>query len=209
MSRRGGCRFRLSSCRDQKSQIGEEPGKPESRPAQAQHQQSQYFICPFIGFKKEPALWFFFSLHRHLVTIILFLQQKFGVVLLISYLCGMTHAPSQTSYVRTAYKTTQYQDFYNSLPAKVQSKFDYVLNVMVTIYNVPVKFIKHLENTNLYEMRVSIGTNEYRTVIFAIDNANFIEANNIVLLNGFLKKDNKDYRRQIETAKSILKALEL
>lgn len=121
----------------------------------------------------------------------------------------MTHDPSQTSYVRTAYKTTQYQDFYNSLPAKVQSKFDYVLNVMVTIYNVPVKFIKHLENTNLYEMRVSIGTNEYRTVIFAIDNANFIEANNIVLLNGFLKKDNKDYRRQIETAKSILKALEL
>lgn len=58
-------------------------------------------------------------------------------------------------------------------------------------------------------MRVSIGTNEYRTVIFAIDNHNFIEAGNVILLNGFLKKDNKDYRKQIEIANTILKNLEL
>lgn len=116
---------------------------------------------------------------------------------------------TDSSYVRVAYKTPQYTEFYNSLQPKVRSKFDYVLNVMVTVYNVPAKFVKHLENTELYEMRVSVGTNEYRTVLFTVDNANFIEAKNVVLLNGFLKKDTKDYKRQVEMAQSILKTIQL
>lgn len=98
--------------------------------------------------------------------------------------------------------------FYNSLPPKVQTKFKYVMNVIASVYNVSTKFVKHLEKTDLYEMRVSIGTNEYRTVLFAIDHINFIEAKNIILLNGFLKKDNKDYRKQIEIATAILNKLE-
>lgn len=112
-------------------------------------------------------------------------------------------------YVRTVYKTPEYEAFYSSLPFKTQTKFDYVVNVMATIYNVPTKFVKHLENTDLYEMRVSVGTNEYRTVLFAIDHDNVIEARNIILLNAFLKKDNKDYRKQVEIALSILNNLEL
>ncbi len=95
------------------------------------------------------------------------------------------------------------------MPVKAQTKFDYVLNVIATIYNVPTKFVKHLENTELYEMRVSIGTHEYRTVLFAIDHNNIIEAKNIILLNAFLKKDKKGYRKQIEMAISILNKLEL
>lgn len=112
-------------------------------------------------------------------------------------------------YVRIVYKTTEFDAFYDSLPPKTQTKIDYVINVISTIYNVPTKFIKHLENTDLYEMRISVGTNEYRTVLFAIDNDNFIEAKSIILLNSFLKKDNKDYRKQIEKAISILNGLEL
>ena len=83
------------------------------------------------------------------------------------------------------------------------------MNVISSIYNVPAKFIKHLENSDLYEMRVSVGTNEYRTVLFAIDHDNVIEAKNVILLNGFLKKDNRDYRKQVEIAVSILNKLEL
>lgn len=112
-------------------------------------------------------------------------------------------------YVRTVFKSPEFETFYDSLSDKVQTKFDYVINVITTIYNVSIKFIKHLENTDLYEMRVSVGTNEYRTVLFAIDKDNFIEAKNIILLNAFLKKDNKDYRRQVAIATSILKKLEL
>lgn len=112
-------------------------------------------------------------------------------------------------YVRTILRTPEFMAFYEALPPKVQTKFQYVMNVIASVYNVSTKFIKHLEKTDLYEMRVSVGTNEYRTVLFAIDHNNFIEAKNIILLNGFLKKDNKDYRKQIEIATAILNNLEL
>ncbi len=80
--------------------------------------------------------------------------------------------------------------------------------MITTIYDVSTKFVKHLENTDLYEMRVSVGNNEYRTILFAVDKSNIIELTKIVLLNGFLKKSTKEYRKQIELAQSILKKLE-
>ena len=110
--------------------------------------------------------------------------------------------------IRMVYKTPQFETFYKSLPSKVQTKFNYVIDVVTTIYNVSTKFIKHLQYTDLYEMRVSVGSNEYRTILFAVDNVNVIEATKIILLNGFLKKSNKDYRKQIEIAQSILNELE-
>ena len=115
---------------------------------------------------------------------------------------------SQDELIRTIYKTPQFEDFYNSLPAKVQLKFKYVLDIITTVYDVSTKFVKHLHDTDLYEMRVSVGSNEYRTVLFAIDKPNIIEATKIVLLNGFLKKSNKDYSKQIKIAQSILNDLE-
>lgn len=122
----------------------------------------------------------------------------------------MMNAGNRTEqYVRIVYKTPEFEAFYRTLPSKMQTKFDYVVNVISTIYNVPTKFVKHLENTDLYEMRVSAGSNEYRTVLFAIDHDNIIESKNIILLNAFLKKDNRDYRKQIEIAISILNKLEL
>ena len=93
--------------------------------------------------------------------------------------------------IRVVYKTPQFEAFYASLPVKVQTIF-----------------VKHLENTDLYEMRVSVGNNEYRTILFAVDKSNIIESTKIVLLNGFLKKSTKEYRKQIELAQSILKKLE-
>jgi len=119
--------------------------------------------------------------------------------------------PEETSQrnVRTILRTPEFMEFFGTLPPKVQTKFRYVMDVLVTVYNISTKFVKHLEKTDLYEMRVSVGTNEYRTVLFAIDHDNVIEAKNIILLNGFLKKDNKDYRKQIEIAKDILNNLEL
>lgn len=56
-------------------------------------------------------------------------------------------------------------------------------------------------------MRVSIGSNEYRTILFATDNPNFIEATQIILLNGFLKKSEKDYKKQKDIAQKIIDRL--
>ena len=110
--------------------------------------------------------------------------------------------------IRKIYRTSEFDDFYGALPSKVKDKFEYVFLVVQTVYNVSTKFVKHIENTDLYELRVSVGTNEYRTVLFAIDHDNVIESTKIILLNGFLKKSSKDYKKQIEKARTILKNLQ-
>lgn len=75
---------------------------------------------------------------------------------------------------------------------------------------IKLKFLfDHTVRTYLYEMRVSVGSNEYRTVLFAIDNSNVILSTKIILLNGFLKKSTKDYSKQIAKAERILKSLAL
>ncbi|MDE6633563.1 MAG: type II toxin-antitoxin system RelE/ParE family toxin [Muribaculaceae bacterium] len=111
--------------------------------------------------------------------------------------------------VRRIFPTPEFDQFYFSQPERVQKKFDYVINVMATVYNVSTKFVKHLKSSDLYEMRVSIGSNEYRTVLFSADNPNFIEAKQSILLNGFLKKSDKDYEKEGEIAKKIVDRLKL
>lgn len=115
----------------------------------------------------------------------------------------------QTSDIRTIFKTEEFNEFYNALSIKVKNKFEYTFELVQTVYALPVKYVKHLEGTDLYEMRVSVGSNEYRTVLFAIDNRNVILSTKIILLNGFLKKSTKEYDKQIAKAVRILKDLAL
>ena len=49
-----------------------------------------------------------------------------------------------TQYIRTIYKTSEFETFYNLLPAKTQAKFDYVINVISTIYNISTNHIYYL-----------------------------------------------------------------
>ena len=111
------------------------------------------------------------------------------------------------SNIRVILRSKEFNEFYDSLPQKVKEKFEYVILVVQRVYNVSTKFIKHLENTELYEMRISVGSNEYRSVLLALDHSNVIEAKRLILLNGFLKKSSKDYKKQIEIAQKILKGL--
>lgn len=106
--------------------------------------------------------------------------------------------------LRRLYFSNEFWDFYNKQSDNIKRKFDYVISIVRTEKVVTTKFVKHLENTDLYEMRVSVGSNEYRTVLFAIDDDNIISARNILILNAFLKKSSKDYKRQIEIALKIL-----
>ena len=111
--------------------------------------------------------------------------------------------------IRIIYKSHEFELFYDELSNTVKTKFEHVFNVIQTVYALPTKFVKRLINTELYEMRVSVGTNEYRTVLFAIDHDNIIQSTRIILLNGFLKISEKDYRKEINIAEKILKDLEL
>lgn len=111
--------------------------------------------------------------------------------------------------IRTIFRTNEFEEFYHCLDDRVKGKFEYTFAIVQTVYALPVKYVKHLDGTELYEMRVSIGSNEYRTILFAIDNRNVILSTKIILLNGFLKKSTKDYNKQIAKAERILKDLAL
>ncbi len=110
--------------------------------------------------------------------------------------------------IRTLIFTDEFKSYYDSLSYQVKDKFDYVMYVIRTQYVVSEKFVKKLQNTDFYEMRVSLGFNEYRTVIFAVDTLNFMEAKQVILLNSFLKKDEKMYKKEIAKAINLLNKME-
>jgi hypothetical protein len=111
--------------------------------------------------------------------------------------------------MRELLHTDDFDAFYYSLDERATIKHDEALLYLEIVYVLSNKFVKKIVNTNLYEMRVSVGTNEYRTIIFASDHENVIQATKILLLNGFLKKSSKDYEKQIKKAIKILNDLEL
>ena len=105
--------------------------------------------------------------------------------------------------VRIFFRTPAFDKFYDSLNARAQKKVDYVLDQIRNESNISTKFVKLLVNTDFYELRISVD-NEYRVIIFAIDNNNIINANEIFLLNGFIKKSTADYDKQIAIAQKIM-----
>jgi len=113
-----------------------------------------------------------------------------------------------SNIIREIVATNEFTEYYNALDQNIKEKYDYVLQIVATQKIVNTKFVKKLEKTEFYELRVSISTNEYRTIMVAIDKSNFIEAKQIVLLNSFLKKDTKQYKAEIKRASEILKKLE-
>ncbi len=105
--------------------------------------------------------------------------------------------------IRDTRWTQEFSDFYNSQDEKIQEKYDYVLDIVKTQYVVNKKFVKHLEGTPFYELRVSVSKNEYRTVIIAIDSDDFMSSTKVLLMNSFLKKSTKQYKSEIKKAYGI------
>ena len=99
--------------------------------------------------------------------------------------------------------TQECLDFIDNQDSRVTDKFFQLIEVIGEIKVVHQNFIKKLQNTQFYELRIKAG-NEYRVVIFAIDHLNFSECNKAVCLNGFVKKSTKDYKKAIKEAEKIL-----
>lgn len=104
---------------------------------------------------------------------------------------------------RILYKTPAFDEFYGTLNSRTKKKVDYVFDHIRTERNVSTKFVKRLVTSDFYEMRISTD-NEYRVILFAINNDSFINANEIVVLNGFVKKSTADYDKQIARAVKIM-----
>jgi len=99
--------------------------------------------------------------------------------------------------------TEECLEFIDKLNDRVSLKFFQLVEVIGEIKVVNSNFLKKLQSTQFYELRIKAG-NEYRIVIFAIDHLNFAECTKAVCLCGFQKKGTKDYKKAIKQAEKIL-----
>ena len=106
--------------------------------------------------------------------------------------------------MRILIMTPEYKEFVASVGENIQKKIDYITDILIQSPVINTKFVKKLENTDFYEMRISVG-NEYRVILFTVDHPNIVQSTQVILLNGFIKKSTKDYKGQVALAKNILK----
>ena len=111
--------------------------------------------------------------------------------------------------IRKLILSDEFVEYFDTLDERTKNKFDECIKILENVYIISTKFVKKLVNTeeNLYELRVSVGFNEYRTILFATDHENIIQAKSVIILSGFLKKSTKDYDKQIKKAINILNTL--
>jgi hypothetical protein len=105
--------------------------------------------------------------------------------------------------VRDIEITEECLKFIDHQKERVSLKFFQIIEVIGEIKIVNSNFIKKLQSTQFYELRIKTG-NEYRIVIFAIDHINFSECTKAVCLYGFQKKSTKDYKKAVKQAEKIL-----
>ena len=107
--------------------------------------------------------------------------------------------------IRHIIYSDEFEEYYASMNDQLKKNYDYALQSVKSQYVVSSKIVKSLENTDFYELRISISSNEYRTILLAVDHDNFIQSKNVLLLNSFLKKDTKQYKAEIKKAQNIVK----
>ena len=94
------------------------------------------------------------------------------------------------------------QDFIED-EKQVKKKFLYLLQILMEQKIIHSSFVKKLVNTEFHELRIRVK-NEYRIMIFCCDHENFNESKKAILLNGFMKKNKKDYKKAIEVAEKLI-----
>ncbi len=99
--------------------------------------------------------------------------------------------------------TEECLEFIDNQDERVSLKFFQLLEVIGEVKVVNANFLKKLQSTQFYELRIKAG-NEYRVLIFAIDHLSFAECKKAVCLFGFQKKSTKDYKKAIKQAERIL-----
>ena len=99
--------------------------------------------------------------------------------------------------IRETIHSEEYDEYYASLDEKTKAKYDFVEAIIKTQYVVSTKFVKNLEGTEFYEARITVGNNEYRTIVFAVESLSFIESKRVLVLNSFLKKGTKQYKGEV------------
>ncbi len=88
-------------------------------------------------------------------------------------------------------------NFFDVLDGKTAQKVTWVLKLIEDLDSVPSGYFKKLSGTeDIWECRVTFGSNTYRIFCFFADNST------VVLTHGFAKKSQKTPRAEIEKAES-------
>jgi phage-related protein len=91
-------------------------------------------------------------------------------------------------------------DFYKNQTDDVKKKFDWTLQLIATVQNIPRKYFQNMEGSHgLFEIRVEVGSNIFRAFAF------FDKGNLIIVANAFQKKTRKTPKSEIEKADIIRK----
>ena len=89
-------------------------------------------------------------------------------------------------------------EFYNQQDLSIQTKIEYVLDLVRFERHIPIKFFKKLDGTNgIYEVRIITSKKSIRILCFQE------EGNLIILTNGFLKKTQKTPKKEIRLAEKL------
>lgn len=92
-----------------------------------------------------------------------------------------------------------FQDFLLQQPRKTQDKIFKAIEVIETIPRVPSHILKSVRGTKgLYEIRVRLGSDIWRIFCF------FEDAKLVVLLTGFVKKNQKTPKIEINRAVRLM-----
>lgn len=86
---------------------------------------------------------------------------------------------------------------------RLEKRFNFLVQIIIDQKIINENFVKKLVGTEFYELRIKVQ-NEVRIMIFSIDHSNFNESNKVILLNGFVKKSKKEYKKAIKVATSLL-----
>ena len=78
--------------------------------------------------------------------------------------------------IRHIIYSDEFEEYYASMNEQLKKKYDYALQIVKSQYVVSSKIVKSLEKTDFYELRISISSNEYRTILLAVDHDNFIQS---------------------------------
>ena len=88
--------------------------------------------------------------------------------------------------------------FYKSQDNKPQDNIEYVLDLVRFEKQVPIKFLKYLQETDgIYEVRIITAFKSIRILCF------FDKGDLIVLTNCFIKKTQKTPKQEIKLAESL------
>lgn len=72
----------------------------------------------------------------------------------------MKATDKEESDIRELYFSNEFEEFYDKLQDKVKAKFEHTMDIIRTEYVLNTKFVKHLENTDLYEKRVTVSAKQ-------------------------------------------------